>query len=228
MFQRLIAIPQEEYMQLKSVQQVRQPLTQQFQQLQRRYHDGENIAEPYKRMVTQSEILDEMQDLKVKMRQGITNATPKAYQTRAKTLFQNLEPFLKFNERGEIYNKDNQLIAHSRLEDLVQHAVRDRRRNLTPTGWPDFRQLLQEHNVPKFMLNRDTLDEMSKEVTKKPSRLPIPIPIPKVVKREPIKREPKTSPEKKERGRPPTRGVTTRSRKPNPKYGKEYGFLQKY
>lgn len=33
--------------------------------------------------------------------------------------------------------------------DLVQHAVRDRRRNLTPMGWPEFRHLLQEHNVPK-------------------------------------------------------------------------------
>jgi len=128
-------------------------------------------AEPYKRLVNQSEVLDEMKDLKIKMREGIIESTPKPYQTRAKTLYQSLEPFLKFNERGEIYTDTNQLISRSRLEDLVQHAVRDRRRSLTPTGWPQFRRLLQEHNVPKFMLNRDTLDEIGKDEKKEELRL---------------------------------------------------------
>ena len=163
MFQRLVAIPQEEYMQLSSVQQARQPITQQFYNVEKRYRDAEDIEEPYKRLVYQSEALDEMKDLKEKMRHGILEITPKPYQSRAKTLFQSLEPFLKFNERGEIYTENEQLIPQSRLEDLIQHAVRDRRRNLTPKGWKEFRNLLQLHNAPKFMLNRDTLDEMSKD-----------------------------------------------------------------
>lgn len=217
MFQRLMAIPQEEYMQLSSVQQARQPTTQQFYNLERRYREGEQILEPYKRLINQSEVLDEMKDLKIKMRQGIIESTPKPYQTRAKNLFQSLEPFLKFNERGEIYNDDNQLISRSRLEDLVQHAVRDRRRSLTPTGWPEFRHLLQEHNVPKFMLNRDTLDEMSKEEPGKQETKPF-------VKKEPegAKASPKSA--KKE----PATQKLTRLRKPNPKYGEKYGFLKKF
>ena len=211
MFQRLIAIPQEEYMQLKTLQQVRQPLTQQFNDLEKRYQEGEYIAEPYKRLAQQSELLDEMQDLKVKMRQSIAETSPKAYQSRAKTLFQNLEPFLKFNERGEIYNTENQLVSHSRLEDLVQHAVRDRRRSMTPTGWPDFRRLLLEHNVPKFMLNRDTLDEMSEDETKT------------VVK--PVKTEVKEEHKSRSKSKSKIKSRPLRSRKPNPKFA---NFLQNF
>ena len=37
MFQRLIAIPQEEYLQMKSIQQIQQPMTQQFCQLENQY-----------------------------------------------------------------------------------------------------------------------------------------------------------------------------------------------
>ena len=49
MFQRLMAIPQEEYlyMQLTSVQQARQPITQQFYILEKRNREGEQILEPY-------------------------------------------------------------------------------------------------------------------------------------------------------------------------------------
>ena len=118
-------------------------------------------------MVNQSEVLNEMQDLKVKIRQGIVESTPKPYQTRAKTLFQSLKPFLKFNERGEIFDSENQLISESRLEDLIQHSVRDWRPSIPLEEWTEFRHLLQEHNVPKFTLNRDTSDEMNKASTEK-------------------------------------------------------------
>ena len=214
MFQRLMAIPQEEYMQLTSVQQARQPITQQFYNLEKRYREGEQILEPYKRLVNQSEVLDEMKDLKIKMREGIIESTPKPYQTRAKTLYQSLEPFLKFNERGEIYTDTNQLISRSRLEDLVQHAVRDRRRSLTPTGWPQFRRLLQEHNVPKFMLNRDTLDEIGKDEKKEELS---------TVKKEEVKSVKKEAPHTIIARQKPTR-----LRTPNPKYGEKYGFLKKF
>ena len=61
--------------------------------------------------------------------------------------------FLKFNERGEILGKDNKAIENSRVEDLIQHAVRDRRRLGTPTGWENFVQTLKAHNVPRSLLN---------------------------------------------------------------------------
>ena len=161
-----MAIPQEEYLQLTSVQQARQPMTQQFYNLEKRYQEGEHIHEPYKRLVNQSETLDEMKNLKEKMRQGIMISTPKPYQTRAKTLFQNLEPFIKFNERGEIYDDKGDVIADSRLEDLVQYAVRDRRRNIIPVAWDKFKTILQQYNVPKFVLNHDTLKELETPMAK--------------------------------------------------------------
>ncbi|MEL7306373.1 MAG: hypothetical protein AAGK05_00115 [Pseudomonadota bacterium] len=161
-----MAIPQEEYLQLTSVQQARQPLTQQFYNLEKRYQEGEYITEPYKRLINQSETLDEMKNLKEKMRQGIMVSTPKPYQTRAKTLFQNLEPFIKFNERGEIFDDKGDVIADSRLEDLVQYAVRDRRRNIRPVAWDMFKSFLRKYNIPKFVLNHETLKEMETPIIK--------------------------------------------------------------
>ena len=64
---------------------------------------------------------------------------------------------------SEMCIRDSQLVSESRLEDLIQHAVRDHRRSLTPNGWSEFRYLLRLHNAPKFMLNRDTLDEMNRD-----------------------------------------------------------------
>ena len=63
-FQRMVAIPQEEYVQLSSVQNVRQPLTQQFYKLENEYNSHENIVEPYKKLMLQSETLEDMKELK--------------------------------------------------------------------------------------------------------------------------------------------------------------------
>ena len=216
MFQRLVAIPQEEYMQLTSVQQARQPITQQFYNLERQYNEQDYIRDPYKRVMLQSETLDQMKDLKERMRQDITASTPKPYQQRARSLFQSLESFLNFNERGEIHNDSGRLIPQSRLEDLVQHAVRDRRRNLTPTGWSEFRHLLESHNVPKFMLNRDTLDEMRKDELSKREE--------PHTKREELHTKKEVITVKKE----PNVKKSTRLRKPNQNYGIKHGFLQQY
>lgn len=174
MFQRLMAIPQEEYLQLTAVQQARQPITRQFYNLEKRYEDSEKISEPFKRLINQSETLNEMKDLKEKMRQGILVSTPKPYQTRAKTLFQNLEPHIKFNERGEIFDDKGDVIPNSRLEDLIQYAVRDRRRNIVPVAWNKFMLLLKAHNVPKFVLNHDTLKELETPITMIKSEPPSP------------------------------------------------------
>lgn len=170
MFQRLIAIPQEEYMSMSAAQHVKQPLEQQFHHLNRQFTDVERIQDPYRRLVLQGEVLDEMKELKERMRHNVQVSTPKPYMNRAKALFQNVESFLRFNEKGEMMDKNNQVISQSRVEDLIQHAVRDRRRNMTPTGWSSFLSMLHEHNVPRSVLNRQTLDELDKLIysVKKP------------------------------------------------------------
>ena len=159
-FQRMIAIPQEEYLQMTTVQNVRQPLTQQFYNLESQYTQEAQIKDPYKRLVLQSQTLDDMKQLKEKMRHYLTVSTPKPYRTRAQALLESVSPFLQYNERGEIYDKEHNIIDNSRLEDLIQYAVRDRRRNINPTGWNYFLTLLLENNIPKSILNRNTIEEM--------------------------------------------------------------------
>ena len=159
-FQRLVAIPQEEYLSLLSMQNIKEPLGQHFHNLENAYAKGEMEKDPYRRLLLQSNTLDQMKQVKEQIRDSLAVSTPKPYLSRAKALFQTLETFLKFNTKGEIYSDDGDVIPGSRLEDLIQHAVRDRRRNLTPTGWNDFLTILSNHNVPKSLLNRNTLDEM--------------------------------------------------------------------
>jgi hypothetical protein len=156
----MIAIPQEEYLQLSTVQNVRQPLTQQFYNLESQHNEEAKIKDPYKRLVLQSETLNEMKELKEKMRHYLTVSTPKPYRTRAQALLESVSSFLQFNERGEIYDTDNNIIPNTRLEDLIQHSVRDRRRNISPTGWSYFLRRLMENNIPRSILNRGTIDEM--------------------------------------------------------------------
>lgn len=159
-FQRMIAIPQEEYLTMSSIQNAREPVSQQFYNLETRYNEDEKVRDPYKRLMLQSSTLDDMMNLKEQIRNSLTVSTPKPYRNRAKALFQSIESFLKFNDKGEIYDSANNIISHSRVEDLIQHAVRDRRRNMIPIGWSYFLNVLRDHNIPKSILNRDTLDEL--------------------------------------------------------------------
>ena len=190
-FERMIVIPQEEYLTMSNLQNVREPLTEQFHNLENHYTQDERIRDPYKRLMLQSSTLDDMMNLKEQIRNSLTVSTPKPYQNRAKALFQSIESFLKFNDKGEIYDSNDSVISHSRVEDLIQHAVRDRRRNMIPTGWNYFLNVLREHNVPKSILNRNTLDELdqSKVSTtpspmkiKKEATTPSKIPKPKAAK----------------------------------------------
>ena len=158
----MIAIPQEEYSQLTTVQNIRQPLTQQLHNLERDYKANEGISDPYKRMMLQSETLEEMKDLKNQMRNYITFSTPKPYRHRAQALFHSIESHINFNDRGEIMDRHGNVIQHSRLEDLVQHAVRDRRRSMVPIGWDEFVNVLRDRNIPRSTLNRETLDELER------------------------------------------------------------------
>ena len=169
----MIVIPQEEYLQMTAMQNARQPLAQHYYGLENKFQDSSQIKDPYDRLLTQSETLDEMKRLKEQMRNSLSIATPKPYQTRAKALFENVSNFVKFNERGEIMDSENQVIPHSRIEDLIQHAVRDRRRNILPVGWSHFLNKLREHNIPKSVLNRDTLQELEHVHDKSPDIQPL-------------------------------------------------------
>ena len=168
-FQRMIVIPQEEYLAMTTVQNVKEPLTQHFYNTENRYEQDANVRDPYRRLVMQSATLDEMKLLKEQMRNSLGIATPKPYRNRAKGLFQFIEHSLRFNEKGEVYDNNNQVISGSRVEDLIQYAVNDRRRsNLRPEGWNTFLELLRDKNVPRNFLNRYTMDELEGKVTTAP------------------------------------------------------------
>ena len=168
-FQTMIAVPQEEYLTMTAVQNAKAPLAQQFYKLENRYTTQQEETDPLRRLALQSNTLDEMKQLKEQMQNSLTVATPKPYVNRAKALFESMGSFLKYNEKGEMYTDDGKLIPGSRLEDLIQHAVRDRRRNMTPTGWTDFLAMLRSHNIPKSILNRSTLDELEGKSTPLPT-----------------------------------------------------------
>ena len=64
------------------------------------------------------------------------------------------------NGRGEIIDFDGKVIEGSNIADLIQRAIRDRRRNIIPTGWETFKNILKDSNAPRMILNYDTLEEM--------------------------------------------------------------------
>ena len=219
MFQRMIAIPQEEYLQLSSVQNVRQPLTQQFYNLESQYNKEAQIADPYKRLISQSNTLEDMKQLKDQMRHYITVSTPKPYRSRAQALLENVSSFLRYNERGEIFDNENNTIENSRLEDLIQHAVRDRRRNMSPVGWEYFLNLLRRHNVPKSILNRNTIEEMEQQFHNSVNGSLMQIKLKKeadghITKRKTVKKSPKRLIRKSF----PERAKSTRIKKPTEKF----------
>ena len=178
-FERMVAIPEDEYSQLRSVQQVYNPVQQQFSKLSNQYDRQNFIQDPYTRVHRQGETLDEMKKLKEDLREKVRQATPKPYQSRAESLYDFLKNKLSFSEKGEILDNDNKAIVDSNISDLIQHAVRDRRRNMTPVGWKSFLTTLQSSNAPKMLLSYDTLEELR---APKPS-LATPIPTSAIRKR---------------------------------------------
>ena len=165
MFQRMVVIPQEEYMQLTTLQDAKEPLTQQMKKLSSQYEVESHIADPYRKLVHHGETPDAIKEVKDKMRKQIVGAAPKPYQSRTNSLLHYLDPILKTTDRGEIFDRDDSVIADSRIEDLVQYAVRDRRRShFVPRGWHSFLRTLRVNNIPRHMLNRDTIDALDKEV----------------------------------------------------------------
>lgn len=168
MFRRMVALPYDQYAQMnmtQNLQQVKQPYDVQFNALSKQYEERANIDDPYRRMMMQGETIDQMKVLKDRMRNVIASNTPKPYRNRASALFEGLESVVQFNERGEIMNDEGKVVPNSHMQDLIQYAVRDRRREGAPTGWADFVDLMKKRNVPRNMLNRGTIDEMEGKVT---------------------------------------------------------------
>ena len=156
-------MPLEEYSQISSnqkVEDVKHPNDVQFKALDKEYEERAQIENPYRRLLLQGETLDEMKVLKDKMRHLVEANSPKPYRHRARALYEGLENFIKFNARGEVLDEDNNAVPNSHIQDLIQYAVRDRRRDVKPVGWSQFVSLLKKHNIPKHMLNRFTLDEV--------------------------------------------------------------------
>lgn len=175
-FDRMLAIPEDEFYQLKSLQLTNDPAQNKFLSLSNDYRRQASIVNPHTRVQRQGETLNQMINVKDDIRERLISATPKPYQSRAQSLFQFIANKLKMNEKGELINDDGSVLDGSNITDLIQHSVRDRRRNITPVGWSTFVKTMKEANVPRMILNYETLDEMSssKQANKK-SLIPVPI-----------------------------------------------------
>lgn len=184
-FQRMMAIPEEEYQHLKSVQQVNDPLQSRFLSLSNTYKQQGHIRDPEIRNFQQGETLSHMIDLKEKLRQRLVGITPRPFKTRAEGLFQFISDKVRVNETGEIQDGvSGTTIAGSNISDLIQHAVRDRRRNIgVPPGWESFLTTLKTTNAPRVILNHDTLAEMAGNVVATPKVKPLPSKLPIAVKK---------------------------------------------
>lgn len=198
-YSRMIVIPQEEYVQMTAMQQMRQPLADQVYKTERDYEQNLQIKDPHRAVMLQSETIERLKALKDQMRHYLSISTPRPYRSRAESLFQSLEPYLNVNEKGEIIKEDQSVIDASRYEDLIQHAVRDRRRNFVPVGWDYFVQLMKKYNVPKASLNRETLDELQAPIQPSPTKLRTPKrwikQSPKAMTPKPMKESPKSFPQ---------------------------------
>ena len=159
-YQRMIAIPEHEYSQSREMQQVMHPMKTEMASLMSDYQQHSSLTNPQTRVQMQGETLEQMIKLKDGLRQNVRNATPRPYQSRADGLMNFMVDKLKFNEKGELHDESGNVIHSSNIVDLIQHAVRDRRRKMTPTGWEYFIQKLSDVNAPQMLLNYDTLEEM--------------------------------------------------------------------
>ena len=181
-FRRMVVIPQEEYAQLLGMRRLTQPLAMHYDTLHRQFEEQAKIEDPYSRLVHQSESLEQMKALKDQMRQSLLVSTPKVYRSRAETLMKVIEPHIGVSSRGELLNKaSRQPIEDSRLDDLIQHAVRDRRRQFfSPKGWSEFVQTMREINVPRQVLNRQTIEELDiRRALKREATSPVVSPVTK-------------------------------------------------
>ena len=75
--------------------------------------------------------------LKDTLRQRLLKSIAKLYQNRAESLFNFMKDKVRIGAKGEIYREDGEPTEGSKRDDLIQHAVRDRRRKMNPYGWKE-------------------------------------------------------------------------------------------
>ena len=163
-YSKMVVLPQEEYIQLKSMKISQHPVSNQLQELVKEDDKIEKIGDPYRRLQLHAENIEERRAIRDKMRKFITLSTPRQYRSRAENLMNFIEPFIHYNERGEIFdNERGEAIRDSHIDDLLQHAVRDlRRKTVKPNGWDHFRDILARENVPHNIIGAPTISELSK------------------------------------------------------------------
>ena len=167
-YAKMVVIPQEEYVQLASIQKAQQPLVHQFNELTQDDMNLEKVDDPYRRLQLEASNIEARKVLRDKMQRFITMSTPRPYRTGAESLFDFIEPHISYNEKGELIDKESgEVIAKSHVDDVLQHAVRDlRRRNLgKPIGWDYFLKVLRRENVPHNILGSTTISELKKSPT---------------------------------------------------------------
>ena len=186
-FQQLVAIPVEQYRQMVNLTNMQQPPPKQkLVQLQRELSASATappsssssplteLPNPYDRLMRQGMLLEEVKRTKEQLQNDISLGTPKPYRNRALALYNQIAPVTHFNEKGELVltgddDHGERPVTGSRAEDLIQHAIRDRRKQFTPSGWPEFISQLHKHNIPRMMLSRATIDELNALSTKQSS-----------------------------------------------------------
>ena len=72
--------------------------------------------------------------LKDELRERMKQVTPKPYQSRVENLYDFMKNKLTFSEKGKLVD-DGKTITDSNISDLIQHAVRDRRRNIRKSSF---------------------------------------------------------------------------------------------
>ena len=165
-YSKMVVLPQEEYVQLNSTRNIQQPLAQQLQDLTKTDENIEKIQDPYRKLQLHANNIEERRIIRDKIRKFITLSTPRRYRSRAENLLNFIEPFVQFNERGEVLDRENHVIEGSHIDDLLQHAVRDmRRKSVKPTGWDYFRDVLARENVPHNIIGAPTITELNKPLT---------------------------------------------------------------
>ena len=158
-FERMVSMPEDEYLHLKSLKQIQNPIENKFMTLSSDYKKQDSIPNADMRIQRQGETLNEMMKLKDDLRNRFIEATPKPYQSRAQSLFKFIGHNMSINNKGELLD-DGKAIEGSNIGDLVQHAVRDRRRNIIPEGWKEFLKILRANNAPRMIMNYETLEEL--------------------------------------------------------------------
>ena len=214
-FQQLVAIPLDQYNQMLSMMNMRQPIGQKVTRIQNalsnptiaaaEYDDSAGDSNPYDHMMRQGMMLEELRRAREQLKTGLSAATPKPYRNRALALYNQIAPLIQFNDKGELLLTNNSSdksaaaspVVGSRAEDLIQHAVRDRRKHFTPTGWSEFADQLHKHNIPRMMLNHATIEELqaraspsavlrTKSTASSSSTTPVSSPSKLAVKKEPM------------------------------------------